>query len=93
MKTILLLLLAVPVMASCPNGSTEYQGLCASDQMPEISPSVKPSDEKAPQSGMPSYQAAGVKATEPQSLIYQDAKQDQDRKDAESAGKIAAGVQ
>ncbi len=76
----------------CGTGCVMVGGVCACDQVPETAPPVKPSDEKPPRSGMPSYQADGVHAVDAPSLIYNDAKQDQERADAETAGKHAAGL-
>ncbi len=84
-----LLLLASPVVAlECGKGCYEYDHTCACDAAPESAPPAKPSDEKPPRSGRHEVTDAAM----PQSLIYQDAKQDQDKKDADTAGKLAAGI-
>ena len=93
-ETILsLLLLSVPATAvNCPKGSTEYGGVCASDQTPEGGPSAKPSDEKPPQDKMPSYEREGIKAATPPSLAPQIQAQMDAEKAADKAGKLAAGI-
>ena len=62
MKTIILLLLAVPVMAQCGKGCYEWEGQCACDIAPEFGPSVKPSEEKPRRNGIPAWQSGEVKA-------------------------------
>jgi hypothetical protein len=60
---LIVVLLAVPSFASCPNGSIDHDGLCAAMPAPQGgAESVKPSDEKAPDDKMPSYERAGIKA-------------------------------
>lgn len=92
-KTIAVALLASNAIA-CGTGCYEYNGACACDQTPSISGNVyvKPSDEKPPKSGMPSWQDPGVKADLPQNLIYQDAKLDREKSEADAEGKRAAGI-
>ena len=95
------MLIIVALLASnanavaCGSGCFEYQGSCACDQRPAVEPEAyaQPSDEKPPRSGMPSWQDPSVKVDDPKSLIYQDAKADQDRVQAETEGKRAAGIQ
>ena len=89
---ILLTFLLSSNAGACDSGCTPYQGTCACDQKPEPAPSVKPSDEKPPRSGMPSYQDPSVKATTPSNLTVQDMKWDQERTDADTQGKKAAGI-
>lgn len=80
---------------ACNIGCSEYQGICACEQkpIPDTTPPVQPSDDKPAKSGMPSWQDPSVKAAFPQSLIYEDSKADQDRAQADSEGKKAAGIQ
>jgi hypothetical protein len=93
MKTLIVLLLAVPVMASCPKNCEEHYGSCACEQPPaEIAPSVKPSDEKPRHSQIPEWQDGGVKADTPPSCAYTNTCSDQKAIDAEKAGKKAAGL-
>lgn len=84
----LLLLVAPAVAMECGTGCYEYNHTCACEEKPESTPSVKPSDEKPPRSGRQEVSDGAM----PQSLIYQDAKQDQDRQQADAAGKRAAGI-
>jgi hypothetical protein len=97
MKTVLFIAVAlitfsvVLAFASCPKGCEEHQGTCACDQAPaEFAPSVVPSNEKPPRSGQLSQDA--VEASTQASLTYQDAQHDQEIKDADTAGKTAAGI-
>jgi hypothetical protein len=94
MKTLTLLLLAVPVLAmvDCERGCVMYEGACACDQAAEAAPWVKPGDDSPPSDKMPSYQREGIHADTPPSLSGQDAKQDQERDAADRAGKKAANV-
>jgi hypothetical protein len=93
MKAIVLLFLACPVLAQCNKGCFDMgNGVCACDQVPEQAPSVKASDEKPRQNGLPAWQAAEIKADMPPSLADQDRKADQERNDADMAGKKAAGI-
>jgi len=92
-KLAIVALLASNAVA-CGTGCFEYNGSCACDSAPEksVTPEVVPSDEKPPRSGIPSWQDPTIKASEPQSLIYQDSKSDADKKAADVEGKKAAGI-
>lgn len=98
MKTIILLgVLAMPPLAGtnahgCEQGCEEHQGVCACYGTPEIAPSVKPSDEKPPRNQIPAWQSGEVVPDTRASLIFIDAEQDRKIKDADRAGKDAAGV-
>lgn len=89
-----ILFLAVPVVAAdCPKGCEPHQGVCACDQAPEIAPSFQPmSDEKPPKNQIPAWQLGEVKADMPKSLAAEDEKLDKSRVDADTAGKMEAGV-
>ena len=90
---ILLVLAAVNVAAvECSTGTMKYQDVCVAELVPESAPAVKPSDEKPPKDKMPSYEREGVKAATPPSLAVQDSNQDQQRIEADHAGKKAAGL-
>ena len=92
MKTIILLLLAVPVMA-CNKGCYEIErGLCACDITPEIGPSVKPSDEKPRHNGIPAWQSGEVIASTQPNLSDVDRRADLERTNANAEGKAAAGI-
>jgi hypothetical protein len=78
---------ALPLLLACDQGCEEHSGVCACSGTPEVAPPVIPSDEKPPKSGMPSYQAEGIKVDTPKSLISEDAKMDD--KKAEQAGKAS----
>jgi hypothetical protein len=92
-KKLAVLMFMAQIAGACPSGSIEWEGTCSKDIQPEIAPSVQPSDEKPPKSGMPSYQAEGVNAVMPPSCAAEDAKQDQAKAEAEAQGKRAAGLQ
>ena len=93
MRIVLLLLLAVPVMAVCPNGCEDHYGSCACDQPPsEFAVPVKTSDEKPPRSQIPAWQSGEVKADTPASTAAQDFKADQEKIDASVEGRKAAGL-
>jgi len=99
MKTVITVAVVVVVQSfavGCPKDCYEYQGACACDAMPEKAlttpPSGAVSSEKPPQDKLPSYERANVKADMPQSLIAQDAKADQARSQADTQGKVAAGL-
>lgn len=91
-------LLVVALVASnavaCGSGCYEYNGNCACEQKPAVEPTsyAVPSDEAPPRSGLAAYQDPSVKAAEPKSLIYDDAKADQAKAQADEEGKKAAGV-
>jgi len=51
---------------TCGKNCTPYEGKCACDAAAETAPSVIPSDEKPPKSGMPSYQNEMVHAATPE---------------------------
>ena len=50
----------VKLVYGCPKGTVEFEGICADMPSPEAAPTVKPSDENPPRSGMPGYQAEGI---------------------------------
>lgn len=63
MKTLALMLLLPAVSWSCPKGSTEYNGACYIELMPQsdtVDTSKWVSDEKPPTNKMPSYQREGI---------------------------------
>ena len=82
----------IPEHGSCPSGCTEYQGNCACELPAYVAPSVMPGNEKPPRNQIPAWQSGDVKAETPSSLAAQDYKADQERKDADEAGKRAAGL-
>ena len=84
-------MLLVPLL-SCPDGCYPFKDTCACDIQPEISTPVKPSDDVAPQTGMPSYQAPGTILFAPRDLTDEDKKDDQDNADAATQGKRDAGI-
>jgi len=88
------ILIAVLGVTGCPTGTVEYRGDCYADPKAETDniPSVKPSDERPPSEKLPSYQRPGIHADEPQSLSAQDAKEDEQRHQADAEGKAAAGA-
>jgi hypothetical protein len=60
----LILFLAVPAVADCPKGTTPYkEGVCTADIQPEadMTPAVKPSNEKPPRNSQPAYERSDVK--------------------------------
>lgn len=88
-----LMLLVVPVSAlSCPKGSYEYQGECVLDLKPITADPVKPSDELPPSDKMPSWQREGVHLIDAPNMAQDDAKQDQEKLEADRQGKKAAGI-
>lgn len=63
--------------------------VCACDLKPaETAPVVKPSDEKPPRTGLTAQDA-----DMPGNLIYKDAQMDQEKQEADHAGKKAAGLE
>ena len=69
--------------------------VCACDAKPAFEKDFKavvPSNEKPPKSGMPSWQADGIKVIEERNLDKQDAKEDQEKIDADAEGKRRAGL-
>lgn len=75
---------------ACEKNCFPYKGGCACDIEPETATPVKPSDEKPPSDKMPSYQREGVHVIDAPSMSDQDAKFDQEKRDAEAQGKKAA---
>ena len=94
MKTLIVLLLAVPVMAvTCPKDCEDHYGSCACTQpAAEVAPDVKGSDEKPPRSQITAWQSGAVKADLPPSTAAQDFKADQEKIDASAEGRKAAGL-
>lgn len=91
------MLLAVALVASeaaaCDKGCVDYEGTCACDAPAEKAPSIQAvSDEKPPEEKMPSYQRDGVHADMPPSTAAQDALSDEQKSQASSEGKKAAGL-
>jgi|SRR6266850_2337763 len=96
MKTVILVvMLSVPLVA-CPKGMVDYEGNCADMPSPDtttLAPMIGTmSDEKPPKDKMPSYERDGIKADTPPSLASDDAKQDQEKAQADAQGKKAAHV-
>ncbi len=82
---------------ACGLGCTEYEGTCACDAKPAESPaqvdqSAWVSDEKPSRHPEPAYQRGEVNALMLPSLAAQDMKQDQEARQADAQGKIAAGL-
>ena len=96
MKTLIVILFASSVaFAACPKNQIEYEGTCADLPAPSeqaLAPMIQTSTEKPPSDKMPSYEREGIHAETPPSLAAQDAKQDQDRAQAEAQGKASAGI-
>ena len=88
---LILCVISSPVF-SCGAGCYEYEGNCACDVPAQSGPSVAGSDEEPRRQHAPAYTSGEVIADMPLSLIYQDAKLDQDRVDADQEGKLAAGI-
>jgi len=78
---------------ACDKGYSLYEGNCSSDQKPE---QAKPVDvagtEKPRHSQQPEWETGEVKADTPQSLMYKDADEDREIKEAGDEGKKAAGI-
>lgn len=94
MKTLaLLLLLSGSVWAvKCPAGMSEWKGECTYDLVPELAKPVQPSDERPPSEKMPSYQREGVEVVKVTNTAAEDERLDQEKRDADAAGKKAAGL-
>ena len=93
----LLAMISVSALA-CDKGCAPYkitanQTVCACDAVPEIVQPVQPSDELPPKDKMPSYQREGVHADMPKSLAEDDMKMDEEKVEAEVAGKKRAGIE
>ena len=91
-KTLAVLMLVAHIAGACPSGSIEWEGTCSKDIKPEIAPSVQPSDEKPPRSGLSAEHRGDAILMLP-SLKDQDEKADQEKAEADQAGKKAAGIQ
>lgn len=89
---VVLLFAGGSAVASCSKGCELYQGVCVCDIQPETAPPVKPSNEKPPKDKMPSYEREGVTLYNASSLETEDAKMDQEKKDATNQGKSSAGI-
>ncbi len=87
-----IVMMSVVYVMACPKGSYEYRGSCEYDIRPEIAQPVQPSAEKPPSEKMPSWQRAGVVIATVSSMADVDNKLDQDKRDAETDGKKAAGL-
>jgi hypothetical protein len=93
---VLILILSLNVF-SCPAGTIQGPGYCAAEPSPtqethaELSPYIV-SDEKPSRHPEPAYQRGEVNAVTPPSLAAQDAKEDQERAEAEAQGKKTAGI-
>lgn len=85
-------LTAVSHAVVCPKGYFEWRGECAADIQPIAAPPVQPSDEKPPSDKMPSYQREGVTIIDAPSMTFKDATADQEKRDADTEGKKAAGI-
>jgi len=93
MKYLLLLLLAGPVVAACPNGCEEHEGVCACDIQPFKADPVDVASDEAPRKEQQrQWETGDVKADMPQSLIASDQKLEQEKADAIAEGKQAAGI-
>lgn len=92
MKIIIALLFASSSVMACPAGYFEYKDTCAADLKPYTAKPVQPSDEKPPSDKMPSYQREGVNVVAAPSMVADDEKQDQDKRDATAEGKRKAGI-
>ena len=91
--TVLLFVSSLAV-AACPPHTVEYNGGCYVDLPAEkdTTPSVQPLDEKPPSDKMPSYQRVGINALTPPSLAAQDARDDEEKSQADTQGKKSAGL-
>lgn len=96
MWMLIVVLLAVPAAAACPDGYEDMKnGTCASMQAssdPVKDAPYQASDEKPPEDKMPSYQREGIHADMPASTAAQDALRDEERMNADTEGKKAAGL-
>ena len=94
MKTLLLvLLLSAPAFAvTCEKGCYEYRDECACDIPVITAPPVQPSDEKPPEGKMPSWQREGIQVMDAKNMAYEDAKADDEKREADEQGKKAAGI-
>ncbi len=79
---------------ACEKGCVEWGGNCACDAKTEAipAPAIPPNNEPPPRSGAPSYQAEGIHADMPPSLISKDAQWNQEKADADAQGKKSAGI-
>lgn len=87
-----LLFVPVTAFAACPAGTTPYKDTCVYDLVPNIAPSVLPSDEKPPSDKMPSYQREGVVIVDAPNMAEQDAKADREKLEADAEGKKRARI-
>lgn len=96
-QTLTLMLLSGVACASCPNGTAEYNGLCADMPPAYIAPSVPDpsvvSDEKPRKEQIREWESGEVKADMPTSLIFKDIELDRQIAEADAEGKKAAGIQ
>ncbi len=92
MKIAIALLFSSSVSVGCPQGYFEYKGDCQADIKPISAPAVRPSDEKPPSDKMPSYQREGVSIVDEKNMAYEDAKADEEKRDADAQGKKSAGI-
>jgi cytochrome b subunit of formate dehydrogenase len=79
--------------AACKDGyvKTDVEGVCMAQPVTKTNPEWV-SDEKPPTDKMPSWQREGIHVVEAPNMAYEDAKMDQERRDADAAGKKAAGI-
>ena len=87
-QAVVLLLVAI----ACGKNEYEYNGECVVDIKPITPDPVKPSDEKPPEDKMPSYQREGITVIDAPNMATQDAKDDQEKLDADKEGKQRAGI-
>jgi hypothetical protein len=78
----------------CPQDCEPHGDVCACSEAPQEDKmsSIRPSDEKPPRSGMPSYQAEGIKAAMPDSQIQEVQHEIDEERDADAIGKKRAGL-
>jgi hypothetical protein len=80
---------------ACGPNQISYEGVCADNPQPEKPTSqdyYKPSDELPPKHPEPAWQRGDVIADTPASKASDDAKQDQEKAEADAQGKAAAGI-
>ena len=93
MKTLLVIMVFASNAFACEAGCTSYQGTCACDQVPEKAVQTTfPSDEKPPRHPEPAYQRGDITVDMPTSTDSEDAKLDQEKAQAATEGKKAAGL-
>ena len=92
MKTLIVIATLTATAIACPKGYEAFKGDCVADIQPETAPPIKPSDEKPPRSGYPAWQQADVKVIDEPSKVQEDTQMDQERVQADSQGKKAAGL-